>query len=122
MAHSLSANKRVRQAEKRNARNRWRKRLLREDVKDFTDKLAHGTNEETVAAFRKASRTVDRTAQQGTIHKNQAARRKSRMSAKLKVKLGTSQKPVLSATKPAPKNKSSKVAAKPAVKASAKKS
>lgn len=116
MAHSLSANKRVRQAEKRNARNRWRKRLLREDVKDFTDKLAHGTNEETVAAFRKASRTVDRTAQHGTIHKNQAARRKSRMSAKLKAKLGTSQKPVASATKPVQKSKVSKAAAKASAK------
>jgi len=90
MAHSLSANKRVRQEEKRNSRNRWRKKAMREDIKDFTDKLAHATIEEATTAFRKASRTIDRSATKGTIHKNQAARRKSRLASKLKGKaLGT---------------------------------
>ncbi len=43
MAHSLSAQKRVRQSEKRAARNRWRMTTLREAVKDFREKLLHGT-------------------------------------------------------------------------------
>ena len=86
MAHSLSANKRVRQEEKRNSRNRWRKKAMREDIKEFTDKLAHATIEEATTAFRKASRTIDRSATKGTIHKNQAARRKSRLASKLKGK------------------------------------
>ena len=90
MAHSLSANKRVRQEEKRNARNRWRKKLMREVIKDFTDKLAHASIEDATAAFRKAAQTIDRSSSKGTIHKNQAARRKSRLNAKLKAKtLGT---------------------------------
>ena len=91
MAHSLSAKKRIRQNAKRNARNRWRKDTMRLDVKTFTDKLLHGTLDEAKAAFKAAARTIDRTAQKGTIHKNQAARRKSRMMARLKAREKTGQ-------------------------------
>lgn len=86
MAHSLSANKRIRQNEKRNERNRWRLRTMRDAVKVFNDKIAHGTLDDCVKAFRAASQVVDRTAGKGVIHKNQAARRKSRMSARLKAR------------------------------------
>ena len=84
MAHSLSANKRIRQSEATQARNRWRKTKLRESIKVFLDKVAHGTVEEATTAFRSASQVIDRTAQKGIIHKNQAARRKSRLNARLK--------------------------------------
>lgn len=86
MAHSLSARKRIRQNEKARARNRWRLRTMREAIKEFRNKLLHGTIEEATEALRVCSRIVDRTAQKGVIHKNQAARRKSRMSAALKAK------------------------------------
>ncbi len=86
MAHSLSAEKRVRQNLKSNERNRWRLRGMRDAVRAFLDKLAHGTLEEATKAFRDASRVVDKTAAKGVIHKNQAARRKSRMSARLKAR------------------------------------
>lgn len=86
MAHSLSSKKRVRQNATRRANNRWRLRIMRDAVKDFRHKLAHGTLEEATAAMRKTAQIVDRTAQKGVIHKNQAARRKSRMSAALKAK------------------------------------
>ncbi len=87
MAHSNSAKKRIRQNIKRRALNRWRMRTMREAVKGFADKIASGTNEEATAAFREASKIVDRTAQKGVIHRNQAARRKSRMNARLKAKV-----------------------------------
>lgn len=86
MAHSLSAKKRIRQIEKRNARNRWRLRTMRDAIKEFRDKLAHGSVEDATKAMQTTARIVDRTAQKGVIHKNQAARRKSRMSAALKAK------------------------------------
>ena len=86
MAHSLSARKRVRQNEKHRALNRWRLRAMRDSIKDFREKLVHGTPEEATAAFRACSKLVDKTAAKGAIHKNQAARRKSRMSAALKAK------------------------------------
>jgi small subunit ribosomal protein S20 len=86
MAHSLSAKKRIRQNLKNRARNKWRMRSMRMAVKDFLDKIAHGTEAEATEAFKKVSRIVDRTASKGVIHKNQAARRKSRMSHRLKAK------------------------------------
>ena len=86
MAHSLSSKKRIRQNETRNARNRWRLREMREAVKKFRDRLATGSATEAAAEFKAVSRIVDRTAAKGVIHKNQAARRKSRMSAALKAK------------------------------------
>lgn len=86
MAHSLSAKKRIRQNEKANARNRWRLRTMRDAVKTFRDKLVHGTVEEATTAMRECAKIVDKTAAKGVIHKNQAARRKSRMSAALKAR------------------------------------
>lgn len=86
MAHSLSAAKRIRQNLKRNERNRWRLRTMRDAVKTFEDKILHGTLDDATKAFRDASKLVDRTAAKGVIHKNQAARRKSRMSARLKAR------------------------------------
>lgn len=86
MAHTLSSKKRIRQNEKRRALNRWRLRTMRTAIKDFHQKLIHGTVDEAKAAFRACVRIIDRTAQKGVIHKNQAARRKSRLSARLKAK------------------------------------
>lgn len=86
MANSISSRKRVRQNEKRRARNRWRLRAMRDSVKDFLDKLAHGSNDDAKSAFSKCVAVIDKTAQRGVIHKNQAARRKSRLSARLKAK------------------------------------
>ncbi len=86
MAHSLSAQKRVRQNVKARARNRWRLRTMRDAIKTFRDKLAHGTVAEAADAMKVCAQIVDRTAAKGVIHKNQAARRKSRMSAALKAR------------------------------------
>jgi small subunit ribosomal protein S20 len=86
MAHSLSSKKRIRQNEKRNARNRWRLRSMRDAIKEFRTTVASGTVEQAGEALKKVSQIVDRTAQKGVIHKNQAARRKSRMSAAVKAK------------------------------------
>lgn len=86
MAHSLSAQKRIRQNAKRRALNRWRLRTMRDGIKEFRDLLSHGTVEQASESFRKVSRLIDRTAARGVIHKNQAARRKSRLSAALKTR------------------------------------
>ena len=86
MAHSLSAQKRIRQNEAARARNRWRLRTMRDAVKTFRDKIVHGSVAEATEAMKACAKIVDRTAAKGVIHKNQAARRKSRMSAALKAK------------------------------------
>jgi len=87
MAHSLSAQKRIRQNEKARARNRWRKRTLKESLKAMEEALAHGSQVDAEKAFRAACRTLDRTAQKGVIHRNTAARKKSRLNAALRAKM-----------------------------------
>lgn len=86
MAHSVSARKRIRQNAKRAARNRWRLRTLRAALKDLQDKLLHASYADAQASFRKACQLLDKTAGKGVIHKNTAARRKSRLAARLKAK------------------------------------
>ena len=86
MAHSPSARKRVRQNIAERARNRWRLKTMRTAIKDFQDKLASGSVAEAKAAYQHASSIIDKTAQKGPIHRNQAARRKSRLNKLLKAK------------------------------------
>ncbi len=86
MANSVSSKKRIRQNETHRARNKWRKVSMRTAIKDFDDKILHGSSDEATQALRLASKLLDKTAQQGAIHKNTAARKKSRMSARLKAK------------------------------------
>ncbi len=86
MAHSKSAQKRIRQNIAARSRNRWRLRSMRAAIKDFQEACAKGTPEEAAAAYRKASAQIDKTAQKGVIHRNQASRRKSRLNAHLKAK------------------------------------
>jgi len=82
MAHSVSAKKRIRQNVKRRALNRWRLRSMRVAIKNFDTALTEGGD--AAGALRTAQGIIDRTAQYGVIHRNQASRRISRMSAKLK--------------------------------------
>ncbi len=88
MASSISSKKRIRQNIKHRARNRWRLRIMRGAVKDFEQKVAHGTTEEARESFRVVCRVLDRTAQKGVIHRNTAARKKSRLNRRLKAKAG----------------------------------
>jgi small subunit ribosomal protein S20 len=92
MAHSLSAKKRIRQNAKNAARNRWRLKTMRVAIKDFLKSVTSGSNDEAQTAFKKVTRVIDRSAQKGVIHKNQAARRKSRLTKRLKTKLGAVKK------------------------------
>ena len=86
MAHSLSAKKRVRQNVAARARNIWRLRTLRTSLKTLEDKLVHSGYAEAQEAYRAACKIIDRTASKGVIHRNTAARKKSRLSARLKAK------------------------------------
>ena len=87
MAHSRTARKAVRQNASNRALNRWRLTTMREAIKDLLEKILHGSNDDAVAAYRKTAQLIDRTAAKGVIHKNQAARRKSRLNARLKAKV-----------------------------------
>ncbi|MEM0983216.1 MAG: 30S ribosomal protein S20 [Planctomycetota bacterium] len=84
MAHTLSAKKRIRQNATRRARNRWRLREMRQAIKAFQYAVTHDDKQNAADLFKTASQVVDKSAQAGVIHRNQASRRKSRMSAALK--------------------------------------
>ena len=83
MAHSLSAKKRVRQNLKRRARNRARKDQIKDSVKGFTAALTTGKLDVAETELRKAVQKLDRVATKGTIHKNTAARKRSRLTKRL---------------------------------------
>jgi len=83
VAHSLSAQKRIRQTEKRNARNRARKEDLKNETKAFTAALATGDAKVAGEALKSVVQTLDRVKFKSTVHKNTAARRRSRMTKRL---------------------------------------
>ncbi|MBL1217856.1 MAG: 30S ribosomal protein S20 [Planctomycetes bacterium] len=83
MAHTLSAKKRIRQNTARRALNRWRKRRIHDAVRDFEEKL-HGKDVGAAEqAFVRVSSLYDKVAGKRTIHRNKAARRKSRLAKRL---------------------------------------
>jgi small subunit ribosomal protein S20 len=84
VAHSLSARKRIRQNDKQRARNRARRSTLKTRMRAFGDTLAGGDVTLTEAKYREACRLLDREASRGLIHRNAAARRKSRLARRLK--------------------------------------
>ena len=83
MAHSLSAKKRIRQDATRRSRNRARKNEMRDLSKAFDDAIVKGDEKEAQEAFRKLTSYLDETALTSTLHKNTAARKKSRAAKKL---------------------------------------
>jgi small subunit ribosomal protein S20 len=79
-----SAKKRVRQNATRRSLNKWRKGRIKEQTDTFLEALASHDVSAAEASFKKACQVLDKIAGTGTIHKNTAARRKSRMSKRLK--------------------------------------
>ena len=83
MAHSLSAKKRVRQNEKRRVVNRARKSMVKTQIKHFEAALNEGNLEKANTEYRNLVRRLDKVASTSTMHKNTAARLKSRMARRL---------------------------------------
>ncbi len=71
--------KRMRQEAKRRLRNRAIKSRMRTYVKKALRAIEEGDREQAEMAVREAISAIDKAAQKGTIHRNQAARRKSRL-------------------------------------------
>lgn len=83
MAHSLSAQKRIRQTVKRRARNRARKEVLKDTVKAFDAAFNAGDKAKAATALTAVVSRLDKTAAKHTIHKNTAARKRSRLTKRL---------------------------------------
>jgi small subunit ribosomal protein S20 len=84
LANIKSAKKRAIQAEKRRQHNASRRSMTRTYVKKVVAAIAAGDKAAAVAAFEKAQPILDRMATKGLIHKNKAARHKSRLAAQIK--------------------------------------
>jgi small subunit ribosomal protein S20 len=83
MANHFSALKRARQTERRTARNRGNTSRLRSALRGMREALAKGDKSAAAEAFGQTASALDKAIQKGVLHKNTAARYKSRLNARL---------------------------------------
>ena len=84
MANVASARKRARQSEKRRQHNTSLRSELRTAVKDVRKAIEVGDKSAAKTVYQRAVSTIDSIADKNIIHKNKAARHKSRLAAALK--------------------------------------
>ena len=84
MANSAQARKRARQADKRRLHNQSFRSNMRTYVKKVVKSIAEGNKEAAVEAYNSAVPVIDGTVSKGLIHKNKAARHKSRLNARIR--------------------------------------
>lgn len=84
MANSAQAKKRARQAEKRRTQKTGQRSAVRTVVKKVITAVEAGDVEKAQAAYKSAVPVIDRMADKGVLHKNKAARHKSRLNTHVK--------------------------------------
>lgn len=84
MANIKSAKKRAKQAVVRNARNASQRSMLRTAVKKVIKAIDAKDQAAALEAFNTAQPILDRFASRGLIHRNKAARHKSRLTARIR--------------------------------------
>jgi small subunit ribosomal protein S20 len=84
MANTASARKRIRQTEKRTARNRARKSRVRTFLRKVEQAIAAGDKGAAQEAFKAAQPELQRAATKGVMHGNTVARKLSRLSSRIK--------------------------------------
>ncbi len=84
MANHLSALKRARQTEKRTATNRVNTSRLRGVLRELREAISKGDKAAAQTTYRATVSALDKAIQKGVLHKNTAARYKSRLSARVR--------------------------------------
>ncbi len=84
MANTAQARKRARQAEKQHAHNSTLRSEMRTAIKKVIKAVAVGDKAAAQAVYQASTGVVDSIADKKIIHKNKAARHKSRLSAAIK--------------------------------------
>jgi small subunit ribosomal protein S20 len=79
VANTKSAIKRIRSSERKRQRNRVHRSRARTFVRKTVRQIDRGDLEGAETSLQQAISALDRAAQKGVIHKNNAARRKSRL-------------------------------------------
>ena len=83
MANIKSAKKRIGVIEKKTALNRVRKSQIKTAIRRFDEAVAAGNKDEALAKFKAAQKRIYQVASKGTIHKNAADRKVSKLANKL---------------------------------------
>lgn len=84
MANTAQAKKRARQNDKARAHNASLRSMVRTYIKNVIKAIQSGDIESAKTAYAAAVPVIDRIADKGIIHKNKAARHKSRLNAQVK--------------------------------------
>jgi small subunit ribosomal protein S20 len=84
VANTKSAEKAARQAEKHRAHNVTLRSRMRTAIRKVIDAAAKGDKNEAQASYRAAAPLIDTLVNKRIIHRNKAARHKSRLAARLK--------------------------------------
>jgi len=84
MANTAQARKRVRQSERRRQHNASLRSSLRTAIKKVAKAIEAGDKAVAEATMRSSQSVIDRIADKRIVHKNTAARHKSRLAARLK--------------------------------------
>ena len=84
MANSAQAKKRARQNEKRRQHNAGLRSMVRTYIKKVDAAIESGGAAAAQEAYTSSVPVIDRMADKGIIHKNKAARHKSRLNAQVK--------------------------------------
>jgi small subunit ribosomal protein S20 len=80
MPNHKSSEKRVRQSEKRRVINRSHRTKVRTYIKKLRSALESGKSEDIQSVLPEAISVIDKSVQKGVLHKNAAARYKSRLT------------------------------------------
>ncbi|HEX7046695.1 MAG TPA: 30S ribosomal protein S20 [Gammaproteobacteria bacterium] len=80
MANTKQSKKRARQAETHREHNASLRSMMRTQMKKVTKAIDAGNKADAEAAYKAAVPVIDRMADKGIIHKNKAARHKSRLN------------------------------------------
>lgn len=89
-----SAKKRVRVAERANAKNLRSKRLLRTSIKSLKTAITSGNSKSITDSQKKVQSEIDKAVKKNLMHKNKAARKKAQLAKQVKA-ASTAPKPVV---------------------------
>ena len=84
MANSKQARKRARQSDARNALRSSQRSRVRSAIKSVRKAIAAGDAQAAKTVLQSATRVIDSLADKNVVHKNHAARNKSRLAAAIK--------------------------------------
>lgn len=84
MANTKSAKKAVRKIEVRTANNKVHRTRMRNEIRRVEEAIAAGEQDKAFAAMKLAEPLIARSAQNGIIHRNNASRKVSRLTQRIK--------------------------------------